>query len=44
MDPKDQVKTIMEIFADLDPENQVSLFQSVKGALLNMRAQLIEKH
>lgn len=44
MEPKEQVKTIMDIFYDLKHEDQVSLFQAVKGALLSHRSELIEKH
>lgn len=44
MEPKDQVKTIMDIFVGLDHENQVSLFKEIKSALLTIRAGLIEKH
>lgn len=44
MEPQEQVKTIMNIFADLDHENQVSLFKEIKAALLSIRAGLIEKH
>lgn len=44
MEPKDQVKTIMDIFVDLDHENQVSLFKEIKSCLLSCRAGLIEQH
>lgn len=44
MEPAEQVKTIMQIFGDLDHENQVSLFKEIKGALLSIRSGLIEKH
>lgn len=44
MEPQEQVKTIMNVFGDLDHENQVGLFKEIKAALLSIRAGLIEKH
>ncbi len=44
MEPKDQIKTILNIFADLDHEAQVALFKEVKAGLLCIRGGLIEKH
>lgn len=44
MEPKDQVKIIMEVFVSLDHEEQVSLFKEIKAALLSVRSVLIEQN